>query len=94
MPDLWNPGLANRQGLTVDRIIKTHVHADHLITPPYILQKLGGKIGVGEKNIVVQDTFGKVFNEGAEFQRDGSLFDALFRDGDGNPMLKVPVNSL
>ena len=62
-------------------IIETHVHADHLSAAPYIQQKLGGKIGVGEKILVVQETFGKVFNEGTEFQRDGSQFDALFKDG-------------
>ncbi|MCX7567464.1 MBL fold metallo-hydrolase [Sulfitobacter sp. F26169L] len=70
------------QGLTLDWIIETHVHADHLSAAPYIQQKLGGKIGVGEKIMVVQDTFGKIFNEGTEFQRDGSQFDALFKDGD------------
>ena len=70
------------RGLTLDWIIETHVHADHLSAAPYIQQKLGGKIGVGEKIVVVQDTFGKVFNEGTEFQRDGSQFDALFADGD------------
>jgi glyoxylase-like metal-dependent hydrolase (beta-lactamase superfamily II) len=62
--------------------IETHVHADHLSAAPYIQQKLGGKIGIGENITVVQETFGKVFNEGTEFQRDGSQFDALFTDGD------------
>ncbi|SLN35891.1 putative metallo-hydrolase [Roseovarius gaetbuli] len=70
------------RGLTLDWIIETHVHADHLSAAPYIQAKLGGKIGVGEKIMIVQDTFGKVFNEGTEFQRDGSQFDALFKDGD------------
>lgn len=70
------------RGLTLDWIIETHVHADHLSAAPYIQQKLGGKIGVGEKIMEVQETFGKVFNEGTEFQRDGSQFDALFKDGD------------
>ncbi|KEJ90773.1 MBL fold metallo-hydrolase [Sulfitobacter donghicola] len=70
------------RGLTLDWIIETHVHADHLSAAPYIQQKLGGKIGVGEKILIVQETFGKVFNEGTEFQRDGSQFDALFKDGD------------
>jgi len=70
------------RGLTLDWIIETHVHADHLSAAPYIQDKLGGKIGVGEKILVVQETFGKVFNEGTEFQRDGSQFDALFKDGD------------
>jgi glyoxylase-like metal-dependent hydrolase (beta-lactamase superfamily II) len=70
------------RGLVLDWIIETHVHADHLSAAPYLQQKLGGKIGVGEKIMVVQETFGKVFNEGTEFQRDGSQFDALFKDGD------------
>ncbi|WP_035919464.1 MBL fold metallo-hydrolase [Leisingera aquimarina] len=71
-----------RRGLTLDWIIETHVHADHLSAAPYIQQRLGGRIGVGDKIIMVQETFGKVFNEGTEFQRDGSQFDALFKDGD------------
>jgi glyoxylase-like metal-dependent hydrolase (beta-lactamase superfamily II) len=70
------------QGLKLEWIIETHVHADHLSAAPYIQDKLGGKIGVGSKIMVVQETFGKVFNEGTEFQRDGSQFDALFEDGD------------
>lgn len=70
------------QGLKLEWIIETHVHADHLSAAPYIQEKLGGKIGVGSKITVVQDVFGKVFNEGTEFQRDGSQFDALFEDGD------------
>ncbi|MEO9573594.1 MAG: MBL fold metallo-hydrolase [Tateyamaria sp.] len=70
------------QGLKLEWIIETHVHADHLSAAPYLQQKLGGKIGVGSKITVVQDVFGKVFNEGTEFQRDGSQFDALFEDAD------------
>ena len=69
-------------GLELEWIIETHVHADHLSAAPYIQEKLGGKIGIGDQILVVQDTFGKVFNEGTEFQRDGSQFDALFKDGD------------
>ena len=70
------------RGLTLDWIIETHVHADHLSAAPYLQENLGGKIGVSVKIMVVQETFGKVFNEGTEFQRDGSQFDALFEDGD------------
>ena len=68
--------------LTLEWIIETHVHADHLSGAPYIQQELGGRIGIGERIKEVQDTFGKVFNEGTEFERDGSQFDALFKDGD------------
>lgn len=70
------------QGLTLEWLIETHVHADHLSAAPYIQHKLGGKIGIGAKITVVQDTFGKIFNAGTEFARDGSQFDALFHDGD------------
>jgi glyoxylase-like metal-dependent hydrolase (beta-lactamase superfamily II) len=69
-------------GLTLEWQIETHVHADHLSAAPYIQQALGGKIGVGTNITVVQEVFGKVFNEGTEFQRDGSQFDKLFEDGD------------
>ncbi|MBO6756279.1 MAG: MBL fold metallo-hydrolase [Roseibium sp.] len=68
--------------LKLEWLIESHVHADHLSGAPYIQQKLGGKLGIGDKITVVQQTFGKVFNEGTEFQRDGSQFDRLFTDGD------------
>jgi len=70
------------QWLKVDWIVESHVHADHLSAAPYLQEQLGGKIGIGENITIVQDTFGKVFNEGTKFQRDGSQFDALFKDGD------------
>ncbi len=70
------------QGLRVEWLIETHVHADHLSAAPYLQARLGGKIGIGAAIRTVQETFGKVFNEGTEFQRDGSQFDALFTDGD------------
>jgi glyoxylase-like metal-dependent hydrolase (beta-lactamase superfamily II) len=68
--------------LELQWIIETHVHADHLSAAPYIQQHLGGRIGIGANIMVVQETFGKIFNEGTEFQRDGSQFDRLFQDGD------------
>jgi len=68
--------------LRLEWLIETHVHADHLSAAPYIQLQLGGKVGIGDKISVVQHTFGKIFNEGTEFERDGSQFDALFRDGD------------
>jgi glyoxylase-like metal-dependent hydrolase (beta-lactamase superfamily II) len=69
-------------GLKLEWLIETHVHADHLSAAPYIQGKLGGKIGIGEQITVVQEVFGKVFNEGTEFRRDGSQFDRLFHDND------------
>ncbi len=72
----------SREGLKLVWILEIHVHADHLSAAPYLQEKLGGKIGIGKNITIIQDTFGKVFNEGTEFQRDGSQFDALFEDGD------------
>ena len=69
-------------GLSLEWILETHVHADHLSAAPYIQQQLGGQIGIGANITMVQDTFGRVFNEGTEFRRDGSQFDRLFRDED------------
>ena len=63
-------------------VLESHVHADHLSAAPYIQEKLGGKIGIGANITTIQDTFGKIFNEGTEFQRDGSQFDQLFTEGD------------
>ena len=68
--------------LEVAWILETHVHADHLSAAPYIQERLGGKIGIGDRITVVQETFGKIFNEGTRFQRDGSQFDKLFVEGD------------
>jgi glyoxylase-like metal-dependent hydrolase (beta-lactamase superfamily II) len=70
------------QGLTLDWLIETHVHADHLSAAPYIQEKLGGKIMISKEITVVQNIFGKVFNAGTEFERDGSQFDMLLSDGD------------
>lgn len=70
------------RGWTLEWLIETHAHADHLSAAPYIQRHLGGKLGIGANIRVVQETFGKIFNEGTEFQRDGSQFDHLFADGD------------
>ena len=70
------------RGLELEWILESHVHADHLSAAPYIQQQLGGQIGIGGNVTVVQDEFGKIFNEGTEFERDGSQFDQLFREGD------------
>lgn len=70
------------RSLRVEWLIETHAHADHLSAAPYVQQQLGGRIGIGEHITTVQKVFGKVFNEGTAFQRDGSQFDRLFKDGD------------
>ena len=70
------------QDLTVQWLLETHAHADHLSAAPYLQEKLGGKIAIGEHIVTVQDVFGKLFNAGTDFQRDGSDFDRLFADGD------------
>ena len=70
------------QNLKVLWHVETHVHADHLSAAPYLQDKLGGKIIISEQITAVQKIFGKVFNAGTEFERDGSQFDRLLKDGD------------
>jgi len=71
------------EGLDPVWLLETHVHADHLSAAPYIQRALGGgRIGSGAESGTVQNIFGKVFNAGTEFQRDGSQFDRLFREQD------------
>jgi glyoxylase-like metal-dependent hydrolase (beta-lactamase superfamily II) len=70
------------RGLTVDWLLETHAHADHLSAAPYLQGKLGGQLAIGSGITIVQDVFGKVFNEGSAFRRDGAQFDRLFGDGD------------
>jgi len=70
------------QQLTLEWLIETHVHADHLTAAPYIQEALGGKIGIGTNITEVQEVFAGIFNAEPAFKRDGSQFDVLFRDGD------------
>ena len=77
--------------LKVMWLLETHAHADHLSAAPYLQQKLGGKIAIGEHITTVQQVFGKLFNAGTEFERDGSQFDALFKDGDTFTIGNLPV---
>jgi glyoxylase-like metal-dependent hydrolase (beta-lactamase superfamily II) len=76
--------------LNVEWILETHIHADHLSAAPYLQEKLGGKLGIGEKIIDLQETFGKVFNAGTEFARDGSQFDKLWKDGEEFTLGTIP----
>lgn len=82
------------QGLTVEWILETHAHADHLSAAPYLQEELGGKIAIGREIRRVQDVFGKIFNEGTEFARDGSQFDRLFADGDTFSIGSIPARVL
>ncbi|SDH49533.1 Glyoxylase, beta-lactamase superfamily II [Pseudomonas benzenivorans] len=77
------------QGLTVDWLLETHVHADHLSAAPYLKRELGGQLAIGENITLVQDSFGKLFNAGSEFATDGRQFDRLFKDGE-----RFPIGSL
>ena len=70
------------EGLTAEWILETHVHADHLSAAPYLQERLGGRIGIGAGIAEVQEVFGKVFNAGTAFERDGSQFDRLFNEQD------------
>jgi glyoxylase-like metal-dependent hydrolase (beta-lactamase superfamily II) len=70
------------QGLEVEWHLETHAHADHLSAAPWLQERLGGRIAIGEHIVTVQEVFGKLFNAGTEFQRDGSDFDRLWKDGD------------
>ncbi|WP_421739482.1 MBL fold metallo-hydrolase [Caulobacter sp.] len=70
------------QGLEVVWQLETHAHADHLSAAPYLQAALGGRLAIGEKIVRVQDTFGKLFNAGPGFARDGRQFDHLFADGE------------
>ncbi|GAB4476415.1 MAG: MBL fold metallo-hydrolase [Erythrobacter tepidarius] len=77
--------------LKVTWLLETHAHADHLSAAPYLQEKLGGKIAIGEHIVTVQQVFGKLFNAGTEFARDGSQFDTLFKDGDTFTIGNLPV---
>ena len=79
------------QGLTVAWILETHAHADHLSAATYLQKKLGGKLAIGREIVTVQGVFGKIFNEGTEFARDGSQFDQLLGDGDTLMIGDIPL---
>lgn len=68
--------------LTVELILETHAHADHVTAAPYLQEKLGGAIGIGENIKTVQAVFKKIFNLEPSFATDGSQFDKLFADGE------------
>lgn len=79
------------KNLKVTWLLETHAHADHFSAAPYLQEKLGGKIAIGAQITTVQQVFGKLFNAGTEFERDGSQFDHLFTDGDTFAIGSLPV---
>lgn len=81
-------------GLTVQWILETHAHADHLSAAPYLQEKLGGRLAIGAEIVTVQEVFGKIFNEGTEFRRDGSQFDRLLVDGEVLAVGNIPLIAL
>lgn len=83
-----------KEGLTVDWLLETHAHADHLSAAPYLQETLGGKLAIGHEISTVQSVFGKIFNEGSDFARDGSQFDRLFVDGDSFTIGGIPAIAL
>ncbi|TRL30482.1 MBL fold metallo-hydrolase [Methylosinus sporium] len=83
-----------RESLTIDWLLETHAHADHLSAAPYLQTKLGGKLAIGREITTVQNVFGKVFNFGTEFARDGSQFDHLFDDGETFAIGEIPAITL
>ncbi|MFT8420474.1 MAG: MBL fold metallo-hydrolase [Gluconacetobacter sp.] len=70
------------EGLEVQWQLETHAHADHLSAAPWLQAQLGGNLAIGAEIVRVQSVFGKIFNAGTAFARDGSQFDRLFHDGD------------
>lgn len=80
--------------LSVQWILETHVHADHLSAAPYLKEKLGGKVAIGDRITVVQNTFGNLFNAGDEFATDGRQFDQLFADGAEFQVGVIPARAI
>jgi len=75
-------------------ILETHVHADHLSAAPYLQKQLGGQLAIGAHITTVQNVFGKLFNAGTEFVRDGSQFDRLLADGDSLQVGRLQVRAM
>ena len=83
-----------QEGLRVEWLLETHAHADHLSAAPYLQERLGGKLAIGAEIATVQNVFGKIFNEGTRFARDGSQFDRLLVDGDTLMIGGIPLIAL
>lgn len=71
----------SENSLTVDWILETHVHADHLTASVWLKENVGGRSGIGRGITQVQETFGAIFNVTGNLPADGSQFDQVFDDG-------------
>lgn len=80
--------------LTLDWLLETHAHADHLSAAPFLKEQLGGDLAIGQSITTVQQTFAQVFNEPASFARDGSQFDRLMADGETFSIGEIPALAL
>ena len=87
-------GFIQSEQLQLDWILETHAHADHLTAAPYIQNKLGGKIVIGDHITNVQKVFSNVFNLGEQFAVDGSQFDHLLKDGESLPFGSLSLQAL
>jgi glyoxylase-like metal-dependent hydrolase (beta-lactamase superfamily II) len=79
------------RGLSVEWVLETHAHADHLSAAPYLQERLGGQLAIGREIVTVQGVFGKIFNEGTDFARDGSQFNRLLNDGEALMVGEIPL---
>ena len=82
------------ENLKVAWLLETHAHADHLSAAPYLQERLGGQLVIGAEIVTVQTVFGRIFNEGSRFARDGSQFDILLEDGDTLMIGEIPLIAL
>ncbi len=69
-------------GATVQWVLDTHLHADHLSASAWLAGKTGARLGIGREVVQAQQYFGHLFNAGPSFRTDGSQFDRLFDEGD------------
>src|SRR5690606_38361156 len=82
------------EGLRVEWILETHIHADHVTAAPYLKQRLGGRVGIGAGIAAVQRYFGELFDAGPDFAADGTQFDRLFADGEEFPVGALSVRAM
>ncbi|HXI86076.1 MAG TPA: MBL fold metallo-hydrolase [Parvularculaceae bacterium] len=83
-----------KNDLEVEWILETHVHADHISAAHYLKERLGGKLAIGAKVTVIQETFGEIFNASPEFKRDASQFDVLLKDSDVFHVGMIPSRAM